>query len=84
MSQCLKANDFLDRWPDIVSGYEALRGRYTQVYQNHHQRRQEEVEEREVTSVQEMAQLTTRMRAVAARALEAGKQVPARVEVEVK
>jgi len=41
-------------------------------------------EEREITSVQEMAALTTRMRTVVERALGAGKQVKAQVRVEVK
>jgi hypothetical protein len=178
LGQRLKATDFLERWPDIVSGYESLRSRYAQVYQARHRERQERVEEalqalqthpmlaeltpmgraqrlsplselacdqadpaageapdlvcaqcrasltdlshylelielrwekvrreldegwarrqikdkgveglkerREIASVEEMVELTTRMRAVTERALKARKKVKAQVEVEVK
>jgi hypothetical protein len=45
LNQRLRATDFLDRWPDIVSGYEALRGLYVQAYQSRHRERQQRVEE---------------------------------------
>ena len=45
ITQNLGAADFLDRWPDVIAGYEDLRGRYATVYHNQHTRRGKLVQE---------------------------------------
>jgi len=44
LRQGLEAQDFIDRWPSIVSDYETLRGKYATVYHEYHARRTEMVQ----------------------------------------
>ena len=44
LRQGLEAQDFIDRWPSIVSDYETLRSKYATVYHEYHTRRRELVQ----------------------------------------
>lgn len=41
LTQGLDAKDFMDRWSSIISDYESLKGKYTEVYRNYHSQRKE-------------------------------------------
>jgi len=44
LRQALDAQDFLDRWPSIVTDYETLRSKYATVYHEYHTRRRKMVQ----------------------------------------
>jgi biotin operon repressor len=44
LRQGLEAQDFIERWPSIVSDYETLRGKYATAYHKYHARRTEMVQ----------------------------------------
>jgi hypothetical protein len=45
LNKNLGAADFLDRWPDVIAGYEDLRGRYIAAYRDEHAQRSRLVQE---------------------------------------